>query len=74
MTIHPDPWRSDHLHAAVYVPAEPFPTWHVVIAVAAFIVVWVIAFVYWIGGPRCPDCSGACPVCDAAWRRERRGL
>lgn len=68
------PWRSDSLQAAVYNPVEPFPTWHVIVVCAVVVAVMIWAFVYWIGGPRCPDCTGACPICDAAWRRERRGL
>lgn len=68
------PWRSDSLQAAVYVPAEPFPTWHVVVVVALVVAVLIVAGIRLIGGPRCPDCAGPCPICDAAWRRERRGL
>lgn len=68
------PWRSDTLQAAVYTPAEPFPTLHVVVLVALVVAVLIVAGIRLIGGPRCPDCSGACPICDAAWRRERRGL
>lgn len=74
MTIHPDPWRADHLHAAVYVPAEPFPTWHVVGLVLLLVGVLTYYGVVMIGGRTCPDCTpGKCDLCDLERRRERRG-
>jgi hypothetical protein len=72
--MRPQPWRADSLQAVVYNPAEPFPTIHVIVVCLIVIAVMVWAGIRYIGGPRCPDCTGVCPICDAAWRRERRGL
>lgn len=70
------PWRADTLQAVVYTPAEPFPTWHVVVLVLVVVAVLVWAGTRIIGGsiPHDCDCDGVCLVARAERGRHRRGL